>query len=116
MRLAIIGSRTFDDLVCAKKVYEKLLGGFRVDQIISGGAKGADLISKQIAEFYNVDYLEFPAEWDKHGKSAGFRRNQQIIDACQVVLAFHDGKSKGTEHSINLAREAKKHTLIWYFQ
>jgi len=54
-------------------------------------------------------------DWDKYRKSAGFIRNQQIIDACTFVLAFWDGKSKGTKDTIDKARKAKKPTFIIYF-
>lgn len=117
MKLAIVGSRNFND-------YDKFLDGIFLliagssgmwDKIISGGAKGADLLAKRYADYYGVDYVEFPADWDKFGKSAGFRRNQQIVDACDMVLAFWDGKSRGTADTIVKARIAKKPTFIVYF-
>ena len=113
MKLAIIGSRTFND-------YEKMkyyVGTYldRTELIISGGAKGADSLAKRLALDFIMDYIEYPAEWDKYGKSAGYRRNIQIVDECDMVLAFWDGKSKGTKHTIDLARKAKKPTFIVYF-
>jgi len=54
-------------------------------------------------------------DWNKFGKATGFIRNQQIVDACDVVLAFWYGKSKGTEHTISLAKKAKKTTFIVYY-
>lgn len=92
MKLAIVGSRTFDDFnllnetVCSCFMSEFM--PYHIEAIISGGAKG---------------------------KAAGFIRNKQIVDACDMVLAFWDGKSKGTEHTIKLARLAKKPTFIVYF-
>jgi len=48
-------------------------------------------------------------------ETLGFIRNQQIVDACDMVLAFWDGKSKGTQHTISLAKAQKKPTFIVYF-
>ena len=87
-------------------------------EVISGGAKGADSLARKAALIMQpegVKYTEFPALWQTHGKAAGFIRNQQIVDACDVVLAFWDGKSRGTNHTIKLAKQAKKPTFIVYF-
>ncbi|KKL45313.1 hypothetical protein LCGC14_2356910, partial [marine sediment metagenome] len=54
----------------------------------------------------------YRAEWDKYGKSAGFLRNQTIIDNCDMVVAFWDGKSKGTADTINKAKRSKKPILL----
>ena len=116
MRLAIIGSRSFKNLHVAESV---LIAFFPkstvITEIVSGGAKGADLIGKTLANSHDIKYTEFLPDWHKHGKSAGYIRNKQIVENCDMVLAFHDGLSKGTQHSIDIARTLKKPTLIWYF-
>jgi len=111
MKLAIIGSRTFSDFW----TLEKWVFKFNPIKIISGGAIGADSLAEEYAKKENIIFEIFKPEWDKYGKSAGFIRNQQIIDACDIVLAFWDGKSKGTQDSINKAKLAKKPTFIVYF-
>ena len=123
MKLAIVGSRTFNNFSALCTVigthfyYMTNCPPVNIgeDVIISGGAKGADSLAKRYAMITKIDYIEFPAKWDKYGKSAGFKRNQQIVDACDMVLAFWDGVSKGTKHTIELARRAKKPTFIIYF-
>jgi len=121
VKLAIVGSRTFDDftlmneIICCHFVDHPL---DKLTTIISGGARGADAIAKRFALIMSsegIKYQEFPAKWNEFGKSAGFKRNQQIVDACDMVLAFWDGKSKGTKHTIDLAAIAKKPTFIVYF-
>ena len=113
MRLAIIGSRDFDDYIMLE-VYANML--WKDTQIVvSGGAKGADSLAKKYAEEEKLEYIEFLSDWDGLGKRASFIRNQQIVDDCDMVLAFWDGKSKGTEHTISLAKRAKKPTFIVYF-
>ena len=121
MRLAIIGSRTFNNYALLSKTlgvhfyYMIHSDEFGEYEIISGGANGTDNIAKQYAENTNIKYVEFPAEWNKYGKSAGFIRNQQIIDNSDMVLAFWNGESRGTADTIEKAKRAKKPTFIIYF-
>ena len=124
MKLAIIGGRDFTDFNKAEQVFWEYYCFYddetgkpyaHIDEIISGGAKGADLIAKRLATKYKVKYTEFPADWDKYGKFAGFKRNIQIVDSSDMVLAFWDGTSKGTAHSLSLAKQAKKNTIIVYY-
>ena len=104
MKLAIIGSRGFNDYNLLKKEVNKLLIEFNIDTIISGGAKGADYLGMKFALDNNINYIEFPANWDKYGKSAGFKRNEDIIKNSDIVISFWDGKSKGTLHAMNLCK------------
>ena len=117
MKLAIVGSRTFDDYDLLSKyvsiLTEKLPRPHIV--IISGGAKGADSLAEQFAREHRYDSQIYPAAWNKYGKSAGFIRNQQIIDNCDFLLAFWDGCSRGTQDSIEKAKKAKIPTCIVYF-
>ena len=113
MKIAVVGSRTFNDY----NTMVDAVSGFaeNLDEIISGGANGADALAKKLAEDLEVGYTEFPADWNKNGKVAGFIRNQQIVDASDFIIAFWDGESNGTKDTIDKARKAKKATLIIYF-
>ncbi len=77
--------------------------------IIHGGARGADIeAASAAAEFAsNIKVEEYPAQWDKHGKGAGHRRNQQMLDEGNpsIVFAFHDhlSQSKGTKDMVRRA-------------
>jgi len=118
MRLAIIGSRSFDNYDLLSSILWDLLhvrrGDIPQDIIISGGARGADSLAKKYAEEEKLEYIEYPAEWSKYGKSAGFIRNQLIVDNCDMVLTFWDGESRGTADTIEKAKKAKKPTFIIY--
>lgn len=115
MRLAIVGSRTFNDFDFLVQTIELYWSNCPLE-IISGGAKGADSLAKRYSKIdQEVSYREFLPDWNELGKKAGFVRNQQIVDACDMVLAFWDGESKGTANTIALARDAKKPTFIVYF-
>jgi hypothetical protein len=116
MKLAVVGSRDFKDYNRMKSILDAKV----IDLIISGGAGGADALAKKYAEEENVPYQEFPAKWNdlnhpealvrtnKWGKQydakAGFRRNQDIVDAADALIAFWDGDSNGTNDVITKAR------------
>jgi len=74
--------------------------------IITGGARGVDTIVAEWAEMLGYPSVVFPAEWDKYGKSAGFRRNKQMLDEGQPtwVIAFPGGR--GTQMMCELAEKA----------
>lgn len=117
MKLAVIGSRTFNNykLLCEKIDDLRQSRSYDIDTIVSGGAKGADSLAITYAEDHNLLWEEYLPDWETWGKSAGFRRNQLIIDAADVVIAFWDGKSRGTAHSIGLAGKQNKPVLIIKF-
>jgi len=116
MKLAIAGSRTFNDYGKLAVTIHNHFYFVQIREIISGGAKGADFLAKKYAQQHlNIKYKEFPAEWDKYGKSAGFIRNQTIVDNCDMLLVFWDGLSRGTQDTIEKAKKAKKPTFIVYF-
>lgn len=122
MKLAIVGSRDFDDEFLMAKYLAIFSTAYTNDEldppeieVISGGAKGADSLGERFAKIFRMPVTIFKPDWDKYGKSAGFRRNRQIVDTCDMVLAFWDGKSKGTQNTISLAKAQKKPTFIVYF-
>lgn len=115
MKLAIIGSRDFTDYEKARSSFRSFFCCNLPEDIISGGARGADALAEKLSlEFLHKPAIVFEADWTKFGKSAGFKRNVQIIESSDIVLAFWDGISKGTRHSINLAKQMKKETIIIY--
>jgi hypothetical protein len=71
--------------------------------IIEGGATGADELARLWAESNNIEYHHCPADWEKHGKSAGPIRNQEMLDTYKpdIVLAFKGGR--GTQNMIDKA-------------
>lgn len=106
MKLAVIGSRTFDNYEFLQENLKVFLS--KVTLVVSGAAKGADLLGEKWAKNNNIETLIFPADWKKYGRRAGFIRNEDIIKSCDCVVAFWDGKSKGTAHSISLCKKLNK--------
>ena len=115
MKLAVVGSRNFDNYPVLKAKLDILHKHKDITCIISGGANGADSLAERWARENRIELLIFLPEWDKYGKSAGYIRNVDIIKASDAVIAFWDGKSKGTQHDINLAKEHNKPLAIIFF-
>lgn len=72
-------------------------------EVVCGLARGADKVGSTFADSFLIEVAKFPADWDKHGRSAGFIRNVQMAKYADVLVAFWDGKSKGTHHMIGTA-------------
>ena len=109
IKVLICGSRGFNDYVLMKVQIMKLLDRFGTTiTIISGGAKGADKLAEDVAKQLGISITILEPDWDKHGKGAGMIRNNAMLDMKpNIVLAFWDGNSKGTKHTISEARKRK---------
>ncbi len=116
MKLAVIGSRDFTNYPELKEALDKVSKYIDIELIISGGARGADSLAERYAKEHDIQTLIFRPDWEKYGRKAGIVRNYDIIRNCDMVIAFWDGKSKGTAHSISIAREQKKKVLIYQFK
>jgi predicted Rossmann fold nucleotide-binding protein DprA/Smf involved in DNA uptake len=112
MKIAIVGSREFPKLEMVAAFVDDLPAG---TVVISGGARGVDTAAEMRARERGLEVMSFPADWDKYGKSAGYRRNKDIVAAADKVVCFHDGASRGALHSANLARGTGKplYMITW---
>lgn len=106
MKVIIAGGRGFSDFqLMNSKCNEVLLESGEDIEIVSGTAKGADKMGEHYASIRGFGVKQFPANWGSHGKAAGYIRNKDMADYADMLIAFWDGESKGTQHMINLARE-----------
>jgi hypothetical protein len=105
MRLIIAGGRDFDDENSLVNKLNEIIKDVDASDItiISGGARGADAIGERIAKHNGLSLEVYKADWDKYGKSAGYKRNQQMGAVATHLLAAWDGRSKGTKHMIDIA-------------
>lgn len=111
MKIAIVGSRGYPEPEEVLR-YVSLIG--ECHTIVSGGARGVDSWAAEAARERGLEVVEYPAKWHLYGRSAGFRRNQDIVRDADLVVAFWDGKSKGTKHTIDLALKANKQVRVVY--
>ena len=107
MKVAIIGSRNLVINDLQNYLPEN------VTEIVSGGAKGIDTCAREYANAHGIKLTEFLPEYNKFGRSAPLKRNLQIIDYADEVIAFWDGVSSGTKYVIDNCRKAKKKITVY---
>ena len=107
MKVAVIGSRELRVDNLGKYLPEE------VTEIVSGGARGIDTSAREYSLKNNIKLKEFLPEYEKYGRAAPLKRNMQIIDYADMVLAFWDGKSKGTKFVIDNCKRIGKRVRIF---
>jgi len=109
-KLIVAGSRDFNDIERCEEEVKAFFHEFIKDRplvIVSGTARGADRCGEVVASRHpEIVLKQFPADWAKHGKSAGYRRNSLMADYADGLLALWDGTSRGTGHMISIAKAA----------
>lgn len=108
MKVAVVGSRNLhiDDM----RFYIPAV----TTEIVSGGAKGVDKFARELAIKKNLEYTEFLPEYEKYGRAAPLKRNNEIIDYADIVVAIWDGKSKGTKYTTDRCKKTNKSLIIYY--
>lgn len=99
MKVAVIGSRG----LCVSDLGKYLPEN--TTEIVSGGAKGVDTSAREYALSHGIKLTEFMPEYTRFGRSAPLKRNISIIEYADIVLAFWDGKSRGTKFVIDNCRK-----------
>lgn len=109
-RVIIEGCRDFDDYELLKEKCDYFLQDEKKEDvvIISGHASGADALGERYAQERGFQLETFPADWKAHGRAAGPIRNARMASAANALIAFWDGKSRGTKNMIEIA---KNHNL-----
>ena len=108
-KIIIAGSRDF----CLESHY-KILQAYLDDlilehglpnEIVSGGARGADRLGERYARENGIAIKQFLPDWDTLGKSAGFIRNHDMGNYADTAVIFWDGESRGTKHMMEFAKK-----------
>lgn len=102
-KIIVAGGRHFGDYFMVQLALECVAAAS--DEIVSGGANGADALGERYAKEQNHPLKIYAADWAKYGKRAGYLRNQQMAKYADILVAFWDGESKGTWNMIKLALE-----------
>lgn len=105
MKILICGSRNLRTTVEDIEHAHRVMGNGDIDLVICGDCpSGADQSALDWARKHGIGVSCHVAGWNKHGNAAGPIRNQAMIDmAPDLVIAFWDGKSKGTLDTIRKA-------------
>lgn len=114
-KVIVAGSRGFEDYELLESKLDFYLSQHSDVEIVSGTCYGADELGEKYAIKHNLPIKEFPADWNKYGKSAGYKRNCQMAEYADACVVFWDGKSRGTQHMINLTKTKSKPIRIVYF-
>jgi hypothetical protein len=119
-KVIVAGSREFNDynLLKSKLDYylsRKVAEGDKII-IISGTANGADKMGERYAKEKGYYIEQHPADWNSFGKSAGYRRNLEMANVADALVAFWDGVSNGTKHMINIAEAKGLPTKVVYYK
>ena len=124
INIAVVGSRTYKDYKEFKGLLSQKLfmicdrdeDHLNKVRIISGGAIGVDSMAESFAKEHNIATTVYKANWETFGRSAGYIRNNDIMHASEVCIAFWDGESRGTLHTIGLFRKFEKDVHIINFK
>ena len=101
MKVAIVGSRKITSVNIAKYISSE-------DEIVSGGAVGVDFCAAEYARKNGMILTEFLPQYARYGRAAPIIRNKEIVDYADKIVAFWDGKSKGTLSVIKYAEKMGK--------
>lgn len=105
VRLIVAGSRSIVDSNFVFEKLDRLVSATRVSEVVSGQARGVDRIGESWAKARGIHVVEFPAHWDRFGKSAGMVRNAEMAWYGTHLAAFWDGVSPGTKGMVDLATQ-----------
>lgn len=106
VRIAVVGSRSVD------RIDFDLVGAQAGDVIVSGGARGVDSLAEEEARRRGFAVVEFRPDYARYGRAAPHVRNGEIVASCDRLVAFWDGKSRGTKSTIDKARRYGKDVQI----
>jgi hypothetical protein len=112
MKTIIAGSRTIHTLNLVTTAVAR--SQFTITEVVSGGAKGVDTLAMTFAHNNQLPLTVMRADWDKFGKSAGFKRNAEMANYADALIAVWDGQSRGTLHMINIAKERGLRVYVYF--
>lgn len=110
-KVIIAGSRLFNDYQMLCDMME-LYPHNDMTHVVCGMANGADSLGMRWGIENDKTILKFPANWNQHGKSAGYLRNKEMAVNAHHLIAFWDMKSRGTMHMINIMEEMDKSVFV----
>jgi len=118
MKIIIAGSRNFSDYQFLKDKMDNFLKENNIAreslEIVSGTARGADILGERYATDNKIRLTKFPAKWNIYGKSAGFRRNEEMAEYADVSIVFCINNSAGSLHMHRTMKAKNKLSMIFH--
>lgn len=108
MRVIIAGSRGITDSVMVKTCIDLAIASLTdkpITTVLSGTASGVDSIGEEWAKENNIPIERYPAQWGKFGRSAGYKRNEEMAGLADGLILIWDGESKGSGHMLAIAEK-----------
>lgn len=99
MKVAIIGSRCLGDIDMSKYVSPD------VTEIITGWAKGVDSLAEKYADEKGIPKTVIKPNYRRYKRGAPLKRNEEIVQMADQIIALWDGKSSGTKFTIEYAKK-----------
>ena len=116
MKLIIAGGRNFTDYKKLCQICDNILQDQTNIEIVSGAYyKGADLLGEKYAAEKGFLLTKFSADWKRFGRAAGPKRNEQMANYADTLVAFWDGKSAGTKHMIEVSKRRNLKIKIFFY-
>lgn len=118
MKVIVAGGRDFEDRGYMEISIQGLIQKADIPrdfELVCGMARGADMVAYTLCKKKGNILHEFPADWDRYGKGAGHRRNREMGDFADCLIAFWDGESKGTKGMIDYMRKLGKPVFVFHY-
>ena len=106
MKLLIVGSRSITEYDLKKHIPSE------TNLIITGGAKGIDALAEEYADKKRISKLILRPQYELYGRAAPLKRNEKMVELCDMVLIIWDGHSKGTEYTMRYAKKIGKKVIL----
>ncbi|MBQ7383493.1 MAG: hypothetical protein IJV72_01730 [Clostridia bacterium] len=106
MKLLIVGSRSIKEYDLEKHIPKE------TTMIITGGAEGIDMLAEKYADKKRLSKLILRPQYALYGRSAPLKRNEKMIELCDMALIIWDGYSKGTKYTVNYAKKMGKKIIL----
>lgn len=103
MKVIVAGCRDFDNEQIFVEHMKTSRLARQAEVIVSGNCTGADHFGEKWAKINNIKCELYPADWKKYGRAAGPKRNKQMAQYADALIAFWDGESRGTKNMIDEA-------------